>query len=188
MKKMMVMILAVGFAGFASAAMVAWGNDNAVSPLVGIDGSTKLYTSTANMTAFSMYLVPNTVASGDFEPTDALGNAASLVTMATTAGALSGASGSYQYGTDFSNGATFYAIAYMTFDGNDYFMVINAGTWTLTAADNGGVDAFYWNAGTYGGLTTTGEVNKWQAVPEPTAAALLALGAVALGLRRRFRA
>ena len=188
MKKMMMMVLAASLAGLANAAVVNWGNGSS-SLVVGIDGSTGLYQGTAGLSAFNIYLVP-TVAD-PFKPAlaDAIGGSATLSTMVASAGALSGAGGIYQYGTDFSAGDSFYAYATMTYNGVNYFMVVDAGTWELTAVNNGGTDAFTWAAGVYGGLAVNAtDLNKWHVVPEPTSAALLALGVAALGLRRKFRA
>ena len=182
MKKMIMTIaLMLGLCGAANAALVQWGNVGSTSPIVGLDGSTALTSTTAP--SFAIYLV----ATGfDMESpsADTLGSAG---LASKSAGSLSGASANYTFGTDAGNGDSFQAYATATFDGTDYYMVINAGTWSITASDDGGVDVFSWNAGSYGGLGVAGQENVWIAVPEPTSMALLGLGIAVLGLRRKIR-
>jgi hypothetical protein len=191
MKKMTMMIaLALGLCGVANAASLKWSGNLPDSLIRGVDGSTPLYTGTKGADGLNIVLAIYLVHSS-FDvanPTDGLlGAKGGMSSKAPSAGLVSAADYNYAHNVEFKTGDTFHAYATMTFDGQDYYMLIDAGTWQIEATDNGGIDTFAWNAGTYGGLGVAGDVNKWIPVPEPTSMALLALGVAAVGLRRRLR-
>ena len=172
------MAVAALLAGATQAASIAWGNASA-SKLVGLDGATAI--SSGNATAWGLTL---TLMYADGTST---GSSASTVGM--TAGIVSGATWTYNYGTDAQSGDEFYIHAIMTVDGTTYEMDIGKDSpFSITATDGRGTDTFTWAAGTYGGLAgtaTAGNAGAWSAVPEPTSGMLLLLGMAGLALRRR---
>jgi len=181
MKKILMMATLSIVAAFTTqAASISWANV-AGSAIRGLDGTTAITSANAATWSFSIYLV---------NQTDAVANIGTLSGSASIAskspGVLAGASVNAVYGTLWSNGDVFSAVAKMTVAGTDYTMNINAGTWKIMGSDDAAKDVFTWAAGTYGGTGVSGD-NVWVAVPEPTSMALLALGVAAIGLRRRLR-
>ena len=176
MKKLMVVAAVALLAGMSHAASVTWGN-NTSAKLYGLDGTTAI--TAANATAWGLTL---TLMYADGTSTGS--TASSINSM--TAGYMSTAKWTYTYGTDASNGDTFYIHAIMKVDGKDYEMDIGKSSpFALTATDNTGTDTFSWAAGNYGGLATTPTEGKWSVVPEPTSGLLLLLGMAGLALKRK---
>ena len=156
MKKLMIAAAIVCATAMSQAAQVAWGNAAATSPIVGLDGSTKI--TSANATAWNLKVQLMLV--GD--PDTGVGTPVTAINN-MNAGALSGATTwSYTYGDDASNGDKFYALLTMTVDGKDYQMIVD-NNWAIAATDNTGKDTFTWAAGNYGGLGTEGQKNVWVA-------------------------
>jgi len=84
----------------------------------------------------------------------------------------------------------FYVVAQYTFSGTPYFMVSSKITQKAYAAPSPATKVEYatanFGAGSYTAALPT-DINGWQAIPEPTSLALLAIGVAAIGLRRKFR-
>ena len=176
MKKVM-MFIAVAVCAVAvqvQGAAIIWGNDG--NPVIA--GPTGGALSLTAATAAS--LIVNLV---DITQGDTVIASASIASM--TAGTLTGATSNYTLGTDAFVDDTFKVVMYGTFtvEGvtGDYVRTFSDPSWILVASiGNGSTDTFAWGGN---GFRDTG----WVLIPEPTAMALLALGAAAVGLRRRFR-
>ena len=176
MKKLMLVAAIVCAAAMSQAASVAWGNSASTSPLVGLDGTTKI--TKANATAWSLAVML----------VDADGTIVQTANNPNkSAGAISGTNWTYTFGSEegqYTTGDLFSIIATMTVDGKNYEMTI-ADNLAITAINNSGTDTFTWAAGNYGGLADTPTTGKWSAVPEPTSGLLLLLGIGAMALKRK---
>ena len=168
MKKVMMFVAMAVCAVSVQAASVSWGNSG--SPIVNNVGATMSSTDAA---ACNLIVQLINVTQGG----TVIGNA---TINSMTPGSLQGANSNYVFGVDGTTGDLYKVMMYATFGGEDYYMEITNPAWTVKATDNGGIDTFGWAAG----ASASG---NWVLIPEPTAMALLALGAVAFGLRRRFR-
>ena len=172
MKKLIIVAAVALLAGMSQAASIKWGNGTS-SPLVGLDGSTKI--TAANATAWGLTL---TLMHADGTATPS--TQSSINSM--SAGVMSTTAWSYTYGTDATNGDQFYIHAVMTVDKKEYEMDIGKDSpFAISAVNNTGTDTFTWAAGSYGG-------SMWKetaAVPEPTSGILMLLGMAGLALRRK---
>lgn len=193
MKTSILAIATLFIAASVQAATINWGNNGTTSPLVGLDGVTKLTSATgtaAGLAVTLMYLEDGMTSYEGVAAVDLGGTTASMSTK--TAGLLSNASDVYTLGTHYSTGAEFFIRATATFGGTDYYMDIfqnntYGDTFTTAATLNTGSDTFAWSAASYGGTGVVGDAGKWIAVPEP-ATGMLALAGVAMLIRRRRRA
>jgi len=177
MKKLMMTTAALALmAGFAQAATVQWSSGIIQDPVTGINiGST----TDAYLAQVWFY-------------TDALGTpfAAGGTLTDNTSTALSVFNGSTA--STFTGGSpagTYYAQMIIT--SADGLWRMDSGIVALGAFPNepGALTVYFGTgqgtaAGTAGGSTFT---EGWEAIPEPTSMALLAIGVAAIGLRRRFR-
>ena len=168
MKKVMIMVACTLLAGAINAASVAWNTGDASS--LGWTGQ-----------AVSFYLCASGFSLGDDETgiigamvlngkTSQPGGADYIGTIGSKGGnaAGNGATSSFGEGN----------VAY------GWAVVFNAAGTQFAIFDVTASDTFP-SAGN-GGLTFSGAYTIYNVVPEPTAAALLVLGAAAVGLRRRF--
>lgn len=183
MKKIITLTIVAMATISANAASITWGNSSSTK-IVGADGTTGL---AADAFFAQLIFVPagtsvSSLPIGSFKDGLTGYGVSDLKTAGMTAGVFNVLT-NYTYSEEdgMAKGATFF-IRVWTKDGN-YLDVMADGVngsdlFTTTAADDGGTDTFTWVAGVYGG-------NSWQAVPEPATMALLGMGIVAIGLRRR---
>jgi len=174
MKKLVVMMMCgLGLTLAASAATVTW----SANGLRGPDETTAL----SGALAFLFVGTQDTAALCAAIEGGTFTGAGSLWDMQTTS---TGGLGKTGLGSYSNESVIFYAVF---FDGPDiasssYYMIsqdvqLNFVTANLTLLLQQ----------SWGGVGNGRLPNTWSAIPEPTAMALLALGAAALGLRRRFR-
>ena len=174
MKKVMMFMAIAVCAVSVQAANIVWANGG--YPIGDLSG-----TAITSTVAGQINLVVNliNVTQGD----KYMGSFTGINTM--TPGSMLGTDTVYTLGTDAYVNDVFRVEMYATFvvggKSVDYWRVIENTAWKLVAADGAGSrDVFAWSGP---GFSDTG----WMVVPEPTSMALLALGAAAFGLRRRFR-
>ena len=173
MKKLMMFVAVAVCAVSVQAASISWGNTAALTPIVGPDGTT-LTSANAASYSFIAKLINVTDANTVIASSSTINN--------MTPGSLSESTITYTYGTEASNGDVFRIELYASVGGSDYMLTITNPAWVIAAINDSGTDLW---GGTWPSGSTA--VGNWVLIPEPTAMALLALGAAAFGLRRRFR-
>jgi len=203
MKKFMMMIVVAASAGLLQAAAIAW-NAGGGS---GLGSEAYIYAMTG--TAADKAAVELLLAAGDVAGFQSY--YAGLVDVYTYAGELLGSNSNVALGAGVTGGSipgglantNFAPLAPQVFEGlsaQGVFYVIfdNADPlaadlysvsqrFTPTVPSGSGTSAPVAGSWANWGGTGVSGSTTWQDVPEPTAMALLALGAAALGLRRRFR-
>ena len=175
MKKLMMAVAIVCATVGVQAASINWANVASTSPILDLAGSKLTYANAAAY-SFQIFLVDS--------DGNTVGNSASINNM--SAGGLTGATFTYTYDSDYSNGDTFTILAKMTVAGKAYEMEF--GSFAIASSDDTGTDKFTWTAGNYGGLSgsaTAGSEASWSPVPEPTSGLLMLLGMAGLALKRK---
>ena len=170
--RMMAVILA---AGFMQAASVGWSTGQLKAPNPdGTFSATSLGSSTA-YTAVTFFFVDNSGVAG-----------AAVTGLTNTSDPSAGLSayGLTTGGTAFSANAKYWTYVVVTANDNSFSLTSSTASFTVPGTGNATL-----NYQTGAGFDTVANKlpGQWTVVPEPTSMALLALGAAAMGLRRKFR-
>jgi len=189
MKKMIVCAVALTVAAVSQAITVQWGTEGR-----GYFGTTSLNAGTHQASAYLLALESSAVSGsliddlyaqwkGGEDPVSVAGPAlsTSLGAAGSTAGIADGAS-IPNTELKLTEDTTYFAsVFFVTVGGQDYVYVGTSYLYDKTSSRwNGTSEILDVRAALPSGTT-------WDVIPEPTAMALLALGAAAAGLRRRFR-
>ena len=202
MKKFLTMAV-VAMAMSASATSVFWGANTSNSKIFGLTSGTTMSVTgeTASMTIYYLLysdydaiLALGKVAASELKDTN--GDSYVMATAKGQTSTSSGAAGRFQKSSTVTafetSGVKYFARAYATFDGKEYFVDLfggaeTDGTWATTLAGDESIqEQLAWSNQSYGGSTSTsvGTKNSWVAVPEPSTA-MLALAGLALLIKRR---
>jgi len=169
MKKLVMMLAFALVAGMSQAAVIKWSTGTIYTPGVGgAFGSAVGNTSGTYLAMVYFYTdagaLNGITLTGGFSDNSTTAVAKSVLNSATV-------------GYTFLNNVTYYGKVVVTSTDGNWQMVSSLATCALP-----GTGDLTFNFTTAGAMPS-----QWTAVPEPTSMALLALGAVAVGLRRKLR-
>jgi len=168
MKKLMMMLAFVLVAGMSQAAAIKWSTGTIYTPGVGGVFGAPVGTTTGQYLAMVYFYTD----SGGLNGITLTGGNTDSSTASAFGSVLNSATVGYTF-----LASTYYGKVVVTSTDGQWAM--NSSLATMSMPGNGDLTANFTDLGAM--------PSQWTAVPEPTSMALLALGAAALGLRRKLR-